>query len=659
MSASPQDRTGADDDDVHLPPNKRARILSKACENCRVRKSRCDSSRPHCDPCQKKGITCVYKEKGQPGIRPGYGKAMEGRLSTLETNMTKMSESMQEILALVKDSAITANVSVGPGDTGMSSYRPTNESQSIMNAPLWPTNPCQDMSGLSQDPITEPMNPPLGKMRSDTLEGVLPPRAIMEELVQLFFEMIHPWCPLFHRPTFMAQMTLPERQILLHAIVVVTFRFWDKELSQAETRESYVKTSRDFLLLKTVGTCTLVSTQALALAALDALGEGTGPKTWNILSMLVCNARHLSLARRNDSTYASTNTQLVRNEDFDDEMDITNIEAEERTRLFWVIYSLDRLSSISHGQSGGIDTKSIRVAYPVGNEHWGQVSTPEWFQPVPPVSPTHRGCSNRLWHYQIDLLALVDRSNQLLIQPMSFSIPAHCQEWQNSFRRIDTMLTNWLQNLPQEDREEPGFFSPMWITLHTTFHLIRIRLYTVAAFPSTTSPYLRPSVAARGRCRQVISEITSLVKNLKTSDLDRLGPMFAFVVWVASRSLIILWTTGYEAAKELLPPDLEILLNILRQLSMRWPCAQKYTEIIQLVLERKDSSGGATILDIFNDTRRTSYGLQNRLKPASAPSLTDFSPHSFDFLDVPGLDMDLTAPWDGPNLSTALGGDWL
>lgn len=176
-----------------------------------------------------------------------------------------------------------------------------------------------------------------------------------------------------------------------------------------------------------------------------------------------------------------------------------------------------------------------------------------------------------------------------------------------------------------------------------------MRMYTVAAFPSTTSPYLAPSLSARGRLRQAIRHVASLASSRQAHELDQLGPLFAFVVWVAARGLIILWTTGYENTYGSTPIDLEALVNALSQLSTAWPCAQSYADIIQLILDTKNSPGGSAGLEIFNDTRRTSYGLKNRLGGTSAiHRANDLLSHSFDFLDMPILDMgDLGAPRGG------------
>ena len=45
-----------------------------------------------------RGLACIYREKGQPGLRPGYGKAIEQRLSVLESNFQTISQRLENVL---------------------------------------------------------------------------------------------------------------------------------------------------------------------------------------------------------------------------------------------------------------------------------------------------------------------------------------------------------------------------------------------------------------------------------------------------------------------------------------------------------------------------------------------------------------------------------
>ncbi|KAI8647845.1 fungal-specific transcription factor domain-containing protein [Parasitella parasitica] len=64
--------------------HKRQRV-SKACEQCRRKKVKCDGSSPHCNNCSSLGLQCHYKESTKKrGPAKGYIEAIEGRLHRLE-----------------------------------------------------------------------------------------------------------------------------------------------------------------------------------------------------------------------------------------------------------------------------------------------------------------------------------------------------------------------------------------------------------------------------------------------------------------------------------------------------------------------------------------------------------------------------------------------
>ncbi|KAJ0385248.1 hypothetical protein COL922a_006757 [Colletotrichum nupharicola] len=76
MPAQSANEGGSDNEEGTYRPRKRQAVISKA---------------------SYAGVVCEYKEKGQPGLRPGYGKAVEQRLSLLEDNMDNMSRSALSI----------------------------------------------------------------------------------------------------------------------------------------------------------------------------------------------------------------------------------------------------------------------------------------------------------------------------------------------------------------------------------------------------------------------------------------------------------------------------------------------------------------------------------------------------------------------------------
>jgi hypothetical protein len=65
---------------------KHTRVLA-ACDECRISKTRCDSVRPVCAKCQKKGIPCVYPEKDPFSMYATPPIAMVSSTNTVEKDL--------------------------------------------------------------------------------------------------------------------------------------------------------------------------------------------------------------------------------------------------------------------------------------------------------------------------------------------------------------------------------------------------------------------------------------------------------------------------------------------------------------------------------------------------------------------------------------------
>ncbi|KAJ1952395.1 hypothetical protein IWQ62_006234, partial [Dispira parvispora] len=65
-------------------PQKKKR-QTQACEYCRQKKIKCNSSRPTCDNCKKRGLTCQYSNQNGKRIqRQGLFENLEKRLENME-----------------------------------------------------------------------------------------------------------------------------------------------------------------------------------------------------------------------------------------------------------------------------------------------------------------------------------------------------------------------------------------------------------------------------------------------------------------------------------------------------------------------------------------------------------------------------------------------
>ncbi|KAJ5619017.1 hypothetical protein N7510_003001 [Penicillium lagena] len=92
----PQDLLSADEQEQSHPgPSKRPRnfIASVACETCRLKKTRCDESRPKCGLCKSLGLECVYKERKSSKRDQSLSMIMS-TLHRLETKLECMPSSI-------------------------------------------------------------------------------------------------------------------------------------------------------------------------------------------------------------------------------------------------------------------------------------------------------------------------------------------------------------------------------------------------------------------------------------------------------------------------------------------------------------------------------------------------------------------------------------
>jgi hypothetical protein len=133
--------------------------------------------------------------------------------------------------------------------------------------------------------------------------------------------------------------------------------------------------------------------------------------------------------------------------------------------------------------------------------------------------------------------------------------------------------------------------------------------------------------------------------------LPKLGPPFAFSLWVAARLLLVHGST----IEHKLSPQIQSFVDSLREMGRYWLVAERYTTILQRVLdEHRDSERAAdtngervtpSSVKILADMRRCAYdldflisrqpkhvGMASRL-PIVTPARTP-APNELEYLDV-------------------------
>ncbi|CAK3754342.1 related to Zn(II)2Cys6 transcriptional activator [Lecanosticta acicola] len=550
------------------------------------------------------------------------------------------------------------------------------------------TRPAIQVSPTSAADVYAPSNPPLespslnitattsqdGAMQAVSQDQDFPPYDLLYALTDLFFKHINTWCPILHRRSTLDSLfgpnTLEEAdRILLHAIVATTLRFSTDPRLSNQTRERYHATSKQKVLLYGLENSSVKALQALVIIALDTVGSSNGPPGWNLLALITRSVVQLGLAVETTSAsiaplfpsiYTLRAMVLPESRSF--------IEDESRRRLFWMVYLLDRYATIATAFEFALDDKEIDRKLPCRDDLFArnQPVDTRWFQTI--EGEQHH--LNEMNHpenlgsfsYYIEIVGILSQIHRFLKKPVDISALSDVEQWQQEYRQLDSKLNQWKFSLPSEYGNMSRLFNPnggnkivncIWIMLHTTYHTTVIRLHSSAAYPTTRSPIFTPSFSAGQRCLTAVEDICALCTYVRSNHmLPKLGPPFAFSLWVAARLLLVHGSTIDHHVNAAIGQ----LVETLREMGYYWKVAERYATLLQRVLDEYHEYERAPVgengvretpstVKILADMRRCAYDLDflisrqprqhfgSKAKPSVTPARTP-APNELEYLDV-------------------------
>ncbi|CAL5868456.1 uncharacterized protein PFLUO_LOCUS2682 [Penicillium psychrofluorescens] len=712
---------------------KRKRPLTVSCELCKQRKVKCDRTQPSCGWCMRNGQICEYKERKKPGLRAGYGKELEQRLDRLEDVIQAQARliemhilqnqpgvghdlpqagplsysSPSEPSAMHGPSPQTAFYFNDPTPATLPSRRPDTTMPSPSEASVKTAAPAHLQNG-------PPATPSLGQLpqaqasnggdytANDSLLKIpftlssnqeqsladpdldLPPYDLLYALVDLYFEHINPWCPILHRrttlDTFFGPSPLEEAdRIVLYSIVVTTLRFSSDARLNEPNRKRFHDSSKQKVLLYGLENSSVKALQALVILALDLVGSSNGPPGWKLLALITRSVVQLGLAVESKSTliapaYPSIYTLRAVTLSEPDSW----IEDESRRRLFWMVYLLDRYSTLATAFNFALDDKDIDRKLPCKDEFFMKNHPVEtrWFHYSGDRADYLSHADNvGSFGLYVEILGILSRVHTFLKRPVDIGALSDVEEWQATYRKLDNELTTWEFNLPAEyayenssrllngSKHSRGLHSD-WVQLHTTYQTAVIRLHSSAAYPTTRSPIFTPSYSASQRCLLAVDNILSVTRFVVEHNmLDKLGPPFAFTLWVSARLLLVHGSTIAHTVS----PDILFFVDALARMGKFWKVAERYSTILQRVLdEYGEYQQSAAMMDgerstpstvkILADMRRCAFDLdflisrQPRESPMAAgggephpgfagPAMParNLAPNELEYLDVFGF----------------------
>ncbi|KAI9484563.1 fungal-specific transcription factor domain-containing protein [Zychaea mexicana] len=383
---------------------KRQRV-SKACEQCRRKKVKCDGASPLCSNCVALDIQCTYKESTRKrGPPKGYIEAIEGRLHRLEALLGSIVQEgdprfqavMNELNAPLETAygelvrprpmqrSVIAGFEEGGQNTSIAEYRDAEELQrnptDMGNSMTTIDSVNDNMCNLSIDEsgqlryygrssgfymLQGSKNFQNGSFQfgsDDAIHSIqqrvdpfeMPPDDLSKHLLELYFEYFYPFIPLLHKKSFIESLNSkdkPPSPLLLNAIYAVASRVSPDPRVRADPDHpdtaGDVFFERARLLLDFEWNNFRVSTvQSLLLMSSHQNGALKPTRGWIYSGMAFRMAQNLGLHRNCDT------------------WNLSAAQKEDRKRAFFCCFVIDRLTCAMHGRAPMIDERDYDTPYP-------------------------------------------------------------------------------------------------------------------------------------------------------------------------------------------------------------------------------------------------------------------------------------------------------
>ncbi|KAF2850604.1 hypothetical protein T440DRAFT_450619 [Plenodomus tracheiphilus IPT5] len=584
-----------------------------ACNACRKAKLRCSRDRPHCAYCRKTGFDCTYESKRtKPGIKAGAIEIVHRRLDELERRIDEQAINNARRDHSSRDASIH-----GTSDSG------ANKILALLAEEL----PKLVNSSQSQVTSTPEHSQRSTKRRrtggadaSDASDHIpsLPESRDLEAVVTNYFFHIHPWIPMIHQARFIQRLEDPSQRtqimVIIQAMMLAACKYVPNAWSHAQTPPEI----RRWVICTAMDSMSIEGQQALVILAFNDIGSGNATKAWSIIGSLTRTVEYLQLAQEQGDgrrrLFSRPYPTLSPTDNW--------TEVEERRRVFWNVFLLDRFCSVTMGWNTSLTSDDVFRRLPCDGHLWRKekpVLTPYlgiWDKakgrlgnPISSVSrypsPTQMTTRNGEDHVQMmdnnHLITTVpdpetDMSNvgafaynieatesmsrvtsYFLQQNINVRDNHEIGAWLTRFKELDLRLVHWKLLLPQKWKANPNLtrhvplMDPNLTTAHVTHNASMILLHQPIAYPPLHWAFRKrlPSTCSAEACYLAGIEIATITeKYLGKSPLGSpIGIQFAFCLFIAARVLLIhsRYTPGI-----LLPPEFWSLHQSLKEMSRRW-----------------------------------------------------------------------------------------
>ncbi|KAL6709031.1 hypothetical protein ACN47E_002158 [Coniothyrium glycines] len=600
-----------------------------ACVSCKKRKLRCSREVPTCSHCLRLSSECVYQAKQKPGLKPGAVEALARRVAFLEQILLDEKGSVRSQYSLDHAQPKLQQLNSGRresahhGDASTPAQHCDNGDG--QQRPLSPVEATSESQGPAMDLRTsvkrkfEPSLTPDWPYSAEMLDisRHLPAQVVLEKVADFFCISFHHWIPYIHKKRLQTRVREgrrgTEHDLVLHALVAVVLRHMEADViyMEADEVDQQCKTSRMIVETHALRNVSIESLQAIILLVFEHLNDGEPQRAWPLIGSLTRTIDYLQLTTEPASAHAGslmTPIRLVR-----PSTDWT--ELEERRRLFWVIFLLDRFCSYTTGWNTSLTADDVHRRLPADGGYFTReepVTTPyfglwnkaaarigrslanvpaHYNEDDPAVeAPQGQGTSPTSANGYIDASKLgafaycVEATESLsqvttffLQQRINWQDKEHAISWLTRFKELDLRLVHWKIFLPTRWKDSNISvdksivdMDPNLTLAHITHNTSMILLHHPIAYPPKAlwNEYVAlPKDCSAQTCALAAVETSNIVnKFLAHTLIPFVNVQFAFCAFIAAKALLF----EHQVLRRPLRQEFQHLIRDLWNMSIRW-----------------------------------------------------------------------------------------
>ncbi|RSM09904.1 hypothetical protein CEP52_003848 [Fusarium oligoseptatum] len=440
---------------------------------------------------------------------------------------------------------------------------------------------------------------------------------VLDDLIDAYFSHVQPWIPMINMRDFRAraQDNRDQVRVVLQAMAVATLRYLEPDgepLSPGFVKNETCKLRRT-VLLDALDGLTVENLQALIIIAFTDIGDGNLDKAWPIIGSLTRTVEYMELSveaeDRHQRPAVLPPTACL-------PPPLKWVEEEERRRVFWNIFILDRFSSVVKGWNTSLTAADVCRRLPICGGKWfedepavtpyfgiwdrsrAKIGNSITFLPGHYPSPSHSAgveatetesshgpkssstvdmsMVGAFAYYVESIESLSQITTYFLQTKIDFNNRQEVSSWLTRFKELDLRLVHWKMYLPQQWKDSgisreamPGVMDPNMTVANATHNISLILLHQRIAYPDAELSGIRlPSLCSADTCYNAAMETANMTTKYLEGSSSKLpvSPQLGICAFVSGRVFLV----HCRYYKTTLAEEFNVLMDNLREMSRRW-----------------------------------------------------------------------------------------